>query len=316
MEIALLRPSAIRDAPLVFAYWLGLAGADRRDNGFAKILTFHSTPSRRAGELERQLRYLKRNFDVVPLDEVVRVTAEGGAHAGRRLALTFDDGLRNNARVIYPILKKLGLPATFFVTPGLIDRKATVWSLEMRMRLKYLRPGIVDALAREFGAPAAAGNLVEWMKTLRTDERQRVEDRVRRASAGFVPSAEQRESTELASWDELRSLDPAIVTIGSHTLTHPILSRSPSEQVEPEVAESRRVLEQQLQRTVDFFAYPNGDENEFVRDCVRRHYRAAVTTIEHWVRPGSDPFRLPRVNAPLGTLRLCWNMHLPVYLPA
>src|SRR5207247_7130662 len=105
-----LSATTLRSAPLAFAYWFGLAGEERRDNGYAKILTFHSTPPQRAAVLERQLSYLKRRFDIVPLEEIVRIVAERAARPGRRLAITFDDGLRNNVRVIYPVLKRLGLP--------------------------------------------------------------------------------------------------------------------------------------------------------------------------------------------------------------
>ena len=95
-----------------------------------------------------------------------------------------------------------------------------------------------------------------WMKELRAVERKQVEARLRDATPGFVPSAAEREEFDLASWRELRKLDPAIVSIGSHTLTHPILPSTPPAELEAEVRDSRRQLERGLQRPVDLFAYP------------------------------------------------------------
>ena len=56
-------------------------------------------------------------------------------------------------------------------------------------------------------------------------ERLHVESRLQQATARFVPDDDDREAFDLAQWPELRSLDPAVLTIGSHSMTHPILTR-------------------------------------------------------------------------------------------
>src|SRR5687768_5357087 len=125
---------AIGAAPFALASWAGLAGRDEEPS--ARILVYHGTPAREAAMLERQLRWLKRRFEIVPL-RTLSAAARGGA-VGRMVALTFDDGLRNNIAVAYPILRKLEIPATFFVCPGLIDRGAWLWTHEARRRLARL----------------------------------------------------------------------------------------------------------------------------------------------------------------------------------
>jgi peptidoglycan/xylan/chitin deacetylase (PgdA/CDA1 family) len=217
---------------------------------------------------------------------------------------------------MYPILKRLKLPATFFICPGLIDEGRWLWNVEARQRLASLHLPVLRELAADFRVPAAVEPCVRWMKTLNLTSRLRVEQHIREASADFVPTADQREECDLATWDELRSLDPSVVTLGSHTMSHPILSQCTAAEIENEVGESRRVIEQRLQRRVELFAYPNGDQNARVRESVARHYRAAVTTVPSWVRPGMNPLLLPRVDAPRGAMRLCWNMHSQDYLPA
>jgi peptidoglycan/xylan/chitin deacetylase (PgdA/CDA1 family) len=301
--------------PLAVGYWTGIAGERLRHNGYARILSFHGTPRRYASELERRLRYLKRAFRVVPLDALAAAVAARDAGLDRQVAITFDDGIRSNVLVAYPLLEKLRIPATFFVCPGLIERKAWLWNMEARQRLLSLDARLVGELARECGAPADLEAFVRWMKTLGLAERARVEARIRDASRNFRPSEAEREQCDVAGWDDLATLDPRIVTIGSHSLTHPILLRSTAQEIETEIAGSRAALEARLQRPVELFAYPNGDQNDEVRNCVRKHYRAAVTTVQTWVPPGCDPFLLPRVDAPRGAIRLCWDMHLPAYLP-
>ena len=266
-----------------------------------RILMYHGTPRRDAAALERQLRLLRLAFPVVPLAELAR-EANGRA----RVALTFDDGLRNNVEVAYPILRKLGLSATFFVCPGLIEQGAWLWNHEARERLRSLDAHGLVRLAARIGAPIdGVEPMVDWMKTLKIAERRRVEREIRAATPHFKPSAEQREEFDLAGWDELRRLDPKTVAIGSHTMTHPILTSLDEDETEAETRDSRFALERRLDREVSVFCYPNGDLNEAVLSSARRYYRSAVTTVPGRLQGAPDPHRLPRYSATPG-----WNRRL------
>jgi peptidoglycan/xylan/chitin deacetylase (PgdA/CDA1 family) len=265
------------------------------------ILMYHGTPWRDAAHLERQLRALSLLFHIVPLEDLARPRPNGR----RRIALTFDDGLKSNIEVAYPILRQLGLPATFYVCPGLVESGGWLWNHEARQRLLSLPAQGLAELAAAVGGPAEVEPLVEWMKGLRLSARRKVEDQIRAATPDFRPTKEQREEFEIAGWSELKQLDPRVVTIGSHTLSHPILTSLAPDEVEMELRESRSVLEHELQREVKDFCYPNGDLDDNTVQTARRYYDSAVT-----VEPGSlendvDPHLMPRFSAhPRGTLRL------------
>ena len=271
-----------------------------------RILMYHGTPRRDAAALERQLRLVSLAFPVVPLDQLM-----DGRNGRARVALTFDDGLRSNVAVAYPILRKLGLTATFFVCPGLIDRGQWLWNHEARQRLLSLQQPELEELATLLGAPTGVEAFVEWMKTLKIAARRSVEQQVRGATPDFKPSAEQREEFDLASWQELERLDPSVVTIGSHTMTHPILTSLSAEETEAETRDSRIVLESRLERPVSIFCYPNGDLNDGALASARRHYRSAVTIELGRLQGDVDPHRLPRYAAhPQWTRRLARRMVL------
>jgi peptidoglycan/xylan/chitin deacetylase (PgdA/CDA1 family) len=227
----------------------------------------------------------------------------------RRLALTFDDGLLNNVTIAYPILRRLGLPATFFVCPGLIERGHWLWNHEVRQRLHYAGAGLRNELGEQFGVSAEVEDFIAWMKTLDSIARVCVERGVRKATPGYQPSLAERHEFAITGWDELRELDPALVTIASHGMTHAILPCLTSNEVEHEVGESRRLLEARLQRPVDLFAYPNGDESAAVRKAVSRHYGAAVGDSPTPVRALSDRYSLPRFSTGRGALGLALQMH-------
>jgi peptidoglycan/xylan/chitin deacetylase (PgdA/CDA1 family) len=283
---------SLQKAPYALACWAGVAGRSRRRG--ARILVAHGTPLGDAAGLERQLRYLRRQFRVVALGELVSRLEDDEADLDGLVALTFDDGLRSNVRVAYPMLQRLGLPATFFVCPQLIDEGRWIWTHEARWRLR---------------AMAQAPELVEFMKPLDASSRYATENGLRRATPALVAGAPEREAFDLAGWQELRTLDPAIVTVGSHTLTHPMLPSVPPSDIENEVGGSRKLLEERLQRPVEFFCYPDGAVSPAAIESVRKHYRAAVGIGGQTLAHGTDRHCLPRMNLPGSALRLASRLH-------
>jgi peptidoglycan/xylan/chitin deacetylase (PgdA/CDA1 family) len=224
----------------------------------------------------------------------------------------FDDGLRSNVAVAYPMLRALGIPATFFVCPGLIEARRWLWTHEARRRLQFAGRRLRRELAAELGAPAAAVEpFVQWMKEIDFSRRTRIEATLRQATAGFVPCEADHEAFDLADWRELRSLDASIITIGSHSMTHPILPSLSDAEIEAELRDSRRMIEAKLARPAELFSYPNDDFDARALAGVRRHYRAAVLSNS---TTHSDPHLMPCMHLPDGVLALAWKVNQPLGL--
>ena len=153
--------------------------------------------------------------------------------------------------------------------------------------------------------------MVERMKQLGLADREHAEAVLRAGTPGFVPTPLEHEHYDPISWEQVRALDPSLITIGSHTLSHPILPTIGDDALEHEVKESRRVLEERLGRPVELFCYPNGSHDERVYAHVSRSYRAAITTNYGLVRPSSDLHRLMRIPAAASLPLMAWRMHWP-----
>jgi peptidoglycan/xylan/chitin deacetylase (PgdA/CDA1 family) len=266
-----------------------------------------------ASAFEAGLAWLAMRFEVVSLGDMARAIAQDIAPGPRgEVALTFDDGLRNHCDVAYPILRRLGLPATFFVCPELIDSGRWLWNHEARHRLASLSPPACGAFARSCGLAAEdVESIVDYMKTLPLARRAERENQLRELTTDRVISEEARQRFDPMRWSDLEHLDPSLITIGSHTLTHPILPTLDDAELTREVVESRRMLERRLDRTVDLFCYPNGANDRRVCDEVARAYRAAVTTEYGFAPPHADPHRLPRIPVASGLALFAWRMHRP-----
>ena len=215
--------------------------------------------------LDRALTLIRaEGYDLVSLDEAVaRLSAP---RKGRFfVALTFDDGYRDNVEQAWPVLAKHGAPWTLFVTTGFADRTARLWWLELEEAIRAL--------------PQVNVTLPDGPFTARTDsdrEKQRAFDglywRLRKqpetillsvisdlaAQAGIDPVA--LVERECLPWDTLRALAGAPgVTIGAHTLSHPMLAKHDETFARTEIVAGKARLEAELNVPIRHFAYPVGD---------------------------------------------------------
>ncbi|MHB8816740.1 MAG: polysaccharide deacetylase family protein [Steroidobacteraceae bacterium] len=284
-----------------------------RFNRRSRIIMLHGlgTPDYPAAVFRAQLRFLSGVFRLVPLAQVLR-TDDGGADSRPKLALTFDDGLRNNFTVAYPVLREFAAPATFFVCPGLVTNRRWLWNHECRARLDRMPRSQRLAFAGELGLETEDIDvIVNVLKYLPNSLRLAKEERLRSLTPGFAPTDGERERYELMTWTDLRELDSTLIDIGGHSSHHEILTRVESSHLESEIAGCRTWIEKELGRPVRHFCYPDGAYDSRVVDCVGRHFDAAVTTKKDWVPTSPVRLTLPRIPVAENIRDLAWRMHRP-----
>lgn len=309
LKSRLVRP--LHHAALVSG-WSGWCG---RRKPVRRILMLHGVgpgDEISAETLDEGLAWIAERFRIVSLGELIQGLADGREPSGE-IALTFDDGLKCQLEQAYPVLARHNVPATFFVCPGLVHSGHWLWNHEARARLQRLTPAQLAGLAVNWGTRlTGADQIVEWMKTLDPVRRATLEEGIRRATPNFTPSHAERARFDPLTWGDLAGLDPRLVTIGSHTLMHPILPTLDDAALDQELRESRAVLERRLGRVVDLFCYPNGSNDARVRAAAARVYRAAVTTEYGSVGTADNLLRLPRIPMPARLSLLAWRMHRPL----
>lgn len=101
----------------------------------------------------------------------------------------------------------------------------------------------------------------------------------------------------ILSWTEIREISQAGVVIGAHTVHHPNLTVMPPEQAAQELRECRSSIEDRIGLRVDSLAYPYGATSAAVRALASVEFRLACGTRPAFVKSGSDPFDLPRIDA-------------------
>lgn len=304
---------------------IAATGADRWSRGLAQgkgaILTLHHVRPAAPGGfrpnglleitpdfLDRALTQIRvEGYDIVSLDEALARLVD--PKPGRFfVALTFDDGYRDNLDHAWPVLAKHEAPWTLYVVRGFAERTARLWWLELEQAIRALPRIALDLPDGRFDAPA--GSDAEKQTAF-----DRLYWRLRKAPEAILLSAISdlgRQAgidpaglveRECLPTETLRSLAGAPgVTIGAHTLSHPMLAKHPEEIARREIVESKAWLEEALGTPVRHFAYPVGDPTsagprEFAL-AKEAGFVSAVTT-----RPGhlfaehaEHPHAMPRVS--------------------
>jgi peptidoglycan/xylan/chitin deacetylase (PgdA/CDA1 family) len=265
-----------------------------------------------ASVFRRQLSFLVSVFRIVPLQEVWRHETSEDEDSRPKLALTFDDGLRNNFSIAYPVLQEHHVPAVFFVCPGVIESRRWLWNNECRARLCWVSIETRAHFARSMGLDSTdIEPIVQKLKYLPYEQRLVAQKQLRQLSMDFTPTEQQRQRYDIMTWQELRSLDPEIVTIGGHSSNHQILTQLETEHLESEVGGCRSWLERELGRRVRHFCYPDGAYNAEVLHCVSRHFESAVTTKQGWLPSQPSLLELPRIPIADNLSDLIWRIHRP-----
>lgn len=260
---------------------------------------------------EAQLAWLKHHTELLPLRELLD-RLDAGCCNGREVALTFDDGIENHAEVVWPLLRRERVPATIFVCPGLAEVQGCVWNLELRLRWNSLPLPQRQSLAGRLSLPSADDEaLIVHAKRLGLAPRRALEAEVQAATPHWQPTERDRPRIRVMGWEALRAMDPALIDFGCQSMTHPILTHLTPAEAEEEIVQSRRVLEERLQRPIDTFVYPNGDADEAVFARVAAHYRAGFSSSPGFADAAERWTWIDRIPAAEDMARFLWRMHRP-----
>jgi len=243
-----------------------------------------------SGVLERQLLYLKKHLNIIPLSQLRECKEQGKPLPRNSLVLTVDDGYRDFYQVAYPLLKKHKLPATLFVTTGFVNRELWLWPDQITWLLKnsdFLREPMklggesIDAQAIDNSSfPILWGRIIGYLLSIDDVLKRQWIKQFARALQLILPDQTPTEY-EACTWDELREMQANGIEIGGHTHTHPSLGQVNEAQLREEISTCKNVIKSELGDLERDFCFPNGQPNDFnqsVIDVVKGSgFRSSVT---------------------------------------
>ena len=280
--------------------------------GKSLILMYHrfsetgegiSTPAHRFAE---QLDYLTQHYRIVPLSEVAGYLQSGKPMPSGLAVITIDDGYRDAYEIAFPILRERKVPATLFVVTDFVDRNCWLWTDKLRYLTARAESRVFEAtisgrvlrveLTGRFARLRAAEQINGLLKRMPDGAKDETIERLALVFGVELPALPPPELCALTP-EELREMDASGVEIGSHTVTHQILTKVSGERLRYELRESRSRLESILGRKVTLLGYPNGNHNRSVqKEAARAGYSCAVTA-DYGLNTGrSNPLALKRIH--------------------
>ena len=205
-----------------------------------------------------QMQLLRDYFTPLSLDQALHHLKHNTLPANA-VCVTFDDGYLNNLTVAQPILAKYGIPATVYVATG-FSAGTNMWNDRLihlfadperqQLQLDTERVQLGDCQSRRSQAQ-------QWLKKLKYLP---LAQRLERIDSFYQQNNASEQAALMMTPEQIKQLSERGITIGAHTVNHPILKVMYAEQQQLEISASKQHLESWLGKPVRHFAYPNGVE--------------------------------------------------------
>ena len=270
--------------------------------------------------LERHIDWLARRFSFLTLDEIGNRMESGEPFRKPAAAITFDDGYSDVYHHAFPLLKRKGIPAAVFVVTGVIGtgRPQIFDRFYLLLRLLYIHGAplaqtVAGALrSKGFDATAVqslSGSDDEPFRVMTAVLNALPQDEIEIVLATLEEHVyvrrDQLDDISPLTWGMIETMHQNGITIGSHTMSHRLLTSETLETVRTELLGSKLALEERLQSRVNHFAYPDGRFNANVVQAVKATGYRYAYGICH-----SRDESLPLLTIPRKVLweRSCLNM--------
>lgn len=267
-----------------------------------RFLNLAMTPS----ELEASLTDIGRTLRFVHMAEALSALSRGRRMREGAAVLTFDESYAATVELALPVLRKMQVPVTFFVTTGHLDGTTTLWDSEVEAILRALAPtplslSWVDRVLRTDTRATRAASVRRLLRLLASLDEERLDRRLEELRARIDGAIPIDPLDRMLTTRELERISKdSLVSIGAHGHRHLAFASIAGDVRERELTRPREVLRELCGSSfVDVVSYPFGrppyiDEGAFAA-ARAAGYQAAFSAENGVARPGSHLFRLPRI---------------------
>ena len=255
---------------------------------------------------EKQIVYFCRNYEVISVDQLVNYIQLRKSLPEKAVAITFDDGYKDNYLYAYPMIKKYHVPATIFITTGHIGTGKLFWwdlvnYVIQHSNVNPLNLGKEGCYLIQSETEKIHSNFIicEKMKKMPENEKNFLIKRlIGISNIKNIPSEVGNQL--ILSWDEIKEMSSEGINFGAHSISHPVLTNMPLEQAKFEIIQSKKDIEKQLGRETIGFSYPDGNFNSTISKYIQESgFSWAVSTFPNKLLSSTDiPYELSRLSVP------------------
>jgi peptidoglycan/xylan/chitin deacetylase (PgdA/CDA1 family) len=258
-------------------------------------------------DFEKQIRFLKKNCTILSMNDVVNISKAGDAWPEKAVAVTFDDGFKNNYVTAAPILEKYGCPATFYICAGMINTDLMFWVDKIEDCINrtakreisiLLEKRVILLLDSNVEKISAVTTIKKYCKLSNAETKNRVINELI-CETGINPSSDACQNYKMMSWAEVRELNScSLFNFGGHTLYHDVMTAQRMQDLAIDIDTTLNLLNYNLKKITTHFAYPEGQCNHYsdlvINALVDRGVVCCPSAIDG-VNTDEDLFNLKRI---------------------
>lgn len=255
-------------------------------------------------QFKKQVAYFSSNFRVISMNKAASILMSRRSIDKDSIVFTFDDGYRDNLELGYDVFVKYNLKPIIFLTASNIENQEYLWPDMIREAVYKTECNTVSINWNEFGLNARLNTLSQktkfvlaLIKEVKEFDEQQKYDFIKYLCYELgvaIPS----KCDVMLKWENFSMASLKGIYIGSHTMSHPVLSKITQVEAKKQICDSKLLIQNRTGRKVCHFAYPNGRKIDYTKsivDMLKPEYETAVTTVPGINYPGADPYELKRI---------------------
>lgn len=259
-------------------------------------------------QFDYQMAYVKKHYNPISEAQLIDHIDNNIPLPPKSVMVTFDDGFDDNYHNAFPILQNYAIPATMFIATSYIDKNEPIWfdwlaSLCIAGTMASIDVPLLGKkyLTNDYSSRSEIfKDLIVQIRKTDNDIRLAVMEQLASDYASSMTHIDKSMS-RFMTWNQVTEMSRNNISIGSHTVTHPIMSQLKNDSIHFEIIESKRVIEAKIGMVVNSFSYPTGQSASFTPQItaavVTAGYKVAHSYI-HGVNktPIQNPYALNRMH--------------------
>lgn len=277
----------------------------KNDNNSLKILAYHRITQEldlhdplkvSIDSFDKQIQYLKKHYTILSGERLLNIINANEKLPKKSCLITFDDGWMDNYTNALPVLKKYRVPAIIFISTAYIGSNKIFWherlqrlirKLPVNMKRDEFKPlsdvwpeHVIQLLLDTINAPLDIryNKINELIHELKNYGQVKINEFIE--DLLVICKLKEDDEPLMLTWDQVLAMSENGFEIGSHTVNHTILTQVDDDRINYELLESKKTIENKLNRPVYYFSYPNGDYRNSMMNMVERAgYNAAFAMV-------------------------------------
>jgi len=220
-------------------------------------------------QFEQHIQFYNTEFTVISVEQLIEFYHQNKLIDKKYALITFDDGYIDNYEIAFPILKKHQTPAAFYIATNYLDNPHIPWWDEIAWIIRHSNTLEIQLSNWTESIDISKGTTIEKvravLKKIKQDKNRTMKEKITELEG--VCSAKMpddiKQSQLFVNWQQIKEMSDNGMHIGSHTMSHNILSHLDEAQQKQEIESSKSKLEQHLEKTITSIAYPVGGSTAF-----------------------------------------------------